>query len=226
MSTFQAVERLTSEDGLLLDEFMHRSNNEMAAAIGAISLACRGSTTDETRAMLNGVKARLESHAQLQYTLRRPPHDTWIDASIYFRLLCSAISESRLADTGIALEFVDRPVPMQAVLCWRLALIVSELIANAARHGFPDGTGRIRVELSLRDDATECRVTDNGVGSSQILPGVGLRIVEALAHGLGGTLRHHSGSHGTTWLVSVPSGAAVSDADGLTIALRRVVPVG
>ena len=206
MSTIQPVERFTSEDGLLLDEFMHRANNEMAAAIGAIALACRGSATEEARAVLSGVRARLENYALLQLTLRRPLHDTCIDASIYFRQLCWAIRESRLAATGITLEFVDRPLPMQAVLCWRLALIISELIANAARHAFPNSVGRIRVELKVCDATIECRVTDNGVGSSMILPGVGLRIIEALADGLGGTIRHHSGSHGTTWLVSVPSG--------------------
>jgi two-component sensor histidine kinase len=211
MNAFQTVVRVTSEDRLLLDEFVHRANDEMAAAIGAISVACGDSTTEETRVVLNGVRARLENYAHLQHLLRRPNFDTCIDASIYFRHLCGAICESRLALTGVTLDFVDRPLPMRAVLCWRLALIASELICNAARHAFQDGVGRIRVELMVHGSTTECRVTDSGGGSVTILPGAGLTIVEALADGLGGSVRYHCGTHGTTWLVSVPSGAGLAD---------------
>ena len=216
MNTFHPPQHSVSEDGLLLDEFMHRSNNEMAAAISAISVASRHSPNAESRLVLNTVKSRLESYALLQHTLRRPQYDTLIDASVYFRQLCQAIRDSRLAPTGITLEFVDRPCAMQSVLCWRLALVAYELICNAARHAFQNGMGRIRLEMRVNGTMTECRVTDNGVGSPDILPGFGLSIVNAVATGIGGSLRHYSGPHGTTWLVNVPEVQPGAFMDGPT----------
>jgi two-component sensor histidine kinase len=44
--------------------------------------------------------------------------------------------------------------------CWRLGLIVSELITNAERHAFRNAGGCIRVKLLPSQSFAECRVTD------------------------------------------------------------------
>ena len=65
--------------------------------------------------------------------------------------------------------------------CWRLGMVVSELITNASRHAFGDGGGAIRIELLNHGASVECRVADNGSASTIVRPGRGLKIIQLLA---------------------------------------------
>jgi two-component sensor histidine kinase len=115
-----------------------------------------------------------------------PERATSIDAATYLRQLCLAISRSKLDFKGIELVLVERPLMINSERCWRLGMIVSELITNAARHAFHDCGGAIVVELAR--SLVECRVTDNGTAKANISRGQGLEIVEALAKGLSGKI--------------------------------------
>ena len=140
----------------------------------------------------------------LQQALQRPHLDTEIDAAAYFREICNAIRQSKLADTGIELSFHDRLMPMRATLCWRLGIIASELISNAARHAFESGRGLIRVELFLSPDGLECRVTDSGRGSMEIPPGPRPQHRQCSHQAVNGRMHHYSDGTGTMWIVTVP----------------------
>jgi two-component sensor histidine kinase len=94
---------------------------------------------------------------------------------------------------------------MNSERCWRLGLIVSELITNAERHAFRNGGGLIRVELLPSLSFVECRVTDNGTGEANTCPGHGLKIVEALAKSLGGTIDQRFGPRGATAVLIFPA---------------------
>jgi two-component sensor histidine kinase len=144
-----AVEPASSEEHLLLREFTHRANNEFASAISILALAAARSASDEVKAALATAQDRLQNYARVQHALQMPDHDTFIDATAYLRQLCRAISRSKLDCKGIELVFVERPLSMNSERSWRLGMIVSELITNAARHAFNERKGVIRVELSL-----------------------------------------------------------------------------
>jgi two-component sensor histidine kinase len=94
---------------------------------------------------------------------------------------------------------------MNSERCWRLGLIVSELITNSERHAFGNGGGSIRVELLASLSFVECRVTDNGTGEPNTCPGHGLKIVQALAKSLGGTIDQRFGPHGATAVLMFPA---------------------
>jgi two-component sensor histidine kinase len=94
---------------------------------------------------------------------------------------------------------------MNSERCWRLGLIVSELITNAERHAFRNGGGWIHVELRPSSSFVECRVTDNGTGKPNTAPGHGLKIVEALAKSLGGTIGQRFGPHCATAVLIFPA---------------------
>lgn len=201
-----AVENASSlrEARLLLREYSHRINNEFASAISIVSIAAMRSTTDEAKCTLTAVKDRLFNYAQVHHALEMPEASVLIDGAAYVRSLCRAISRSRLASQGIRLELKEKKFQMHSERCWRLGLIVSELITNSARHAFVGRGGAIRVELLPSASFVECRVADNGGGDPGARPGHGLKIVNALAHSLGGTFEQHSGTHGTASLVVFP----------------------
>ena len=72
-----------------------------------------------------------------------------------------------------------------------LGLITDELLTNAYRYAFPAGsTGAIRVELRLHAGIVELAIGDTGIGlpTGREPSSTGLRLVEALAKQIGGTL--------------------------------------
>jgi two-component sensor histidine kinase len=94
---------------------------------------------------------------------------------------------------------------MDSERCWRLGLIVSELITNSTRHAFRDNRGLIRVELLPSASIIECRVTDNGASKSIVRPGNGTKIIDRLAKSLGGTLQQHFGQQGAAAVLIFPA---------------------
>jgi two-component sensor histidine kinase len=196
--------RSSSEVRLLLREFSHRINNAFTSAIGAISIAAAHSANNEAKAVLAAVQDQLKNYAQVHNALQLPEHSGCIDAAAYLQPLCQAISRSKLDRKGIELQLVECPFRMDSERCWRLGLIVSELITNAERHAFRNAGGCIRVELLPSQWFAECRVTDDGTNQGNIRPGHGLAIVEALVRSLGGTLDQHFGPQGATSVLIFP----------------------
>ena len=202
---------VSDEARLLLREFSHRINNEFASAIGVISIAAARSADDEAKVALAAVRDRLQNYALVHHALQMPKDVSCIDAAAYLRQLCWAISRSKLERKGIELRFVERTFRMNSERCWRLGLIVSELITNAERHAFRNGGGSIRVELLPSLSFVECRVTDNGTAEANARPGHGLKIVEALAKSLGGTIDQCFGPHGATAVLIFPADMDTSE---------------
>lgn len=70
-----------------------------------------------------------------------------------------------------------------------LAIIVHELMSNAARHAFPDDRrGSIAIACSRASDGISLVVRDSGIGADELTKGDGLALVEGLVAHLGGAL--------------------------------------
>jgi two-component sensor histidine kinase len=80
----------------------------------------------------------------------------------------------------IDLVVAASPLRLQSDRCWRLGMIVYELITNAARHAFANGSGQVRVELWRARKFVECSVTDDGSAPADVQRGRGLTIVHEL----------------------------------------------
>jgi len=193
-----------SEDRLLLDELTHRVRNELASAIGIVTAAAARSSATEVKVALGRVSERLECWARVQLALQMPDYDTLIDASIYLRQLCHALVSSQANWQGIELTVDAPPLLLHSVRCWRMGLIVAELITNSARHAFSGNGGTIRVALASWEAAVECCVEDNGSALQDVRPGRGLRIVTALTEKLGGSMEHRFGPQGTCSTLTFP----------------------
>ena len=197
--------RMSTESDLLLREMSHRVNNEFASAIGMVSLAAARSPSPEVKAALNSVLEKLHSYAQLHRALEIPRTSSRIDASSYLSDLCRLISSSKLAYRNIELVYVERPpIQLTPEMCWKLGMVVSELITNIVRHAFDERGGTIRVEIKTRMAQIECRVSDNGVGMEVCTPGNGTTIINALVDGIGGNFEQYSGPYGTLSIIGFP----------------------
>ena len=189
---------------LLVRELAHRINNELALIIGCATLTAARSTNDEVKTALAAVTRLLHHCADVNKALEMPTHSTVVDVSDYIRVLCQSIRRARLDDRGIDLVLVAHPIQMQSERCWKLGIIVSELIMNSVRHAFDDCGGRIQIELSNAGPYLQCCVIDDGSSQDSAAPGQGLKIIEALTKELDGKIVHRFGIEGTASMLIFP----------------------
>ncbi|MGH6713866.1 MAG: sensor histidine kinase [Bradyrhizobium sp.] len=208
VSEIGITENRHGNDTVLLEEITHRINNDLTSTIALIELTAARSPNEDVRFALAGVAQHVQEMARVQNALRMPREDQSIDATSYLRALCHAISLARLQYRNIELVLREVPLTLGARHCWKLAMIVSELIANSARHAFEGRGGKIFVELSRDHDAVRCSVIDNGSAAVSATPGHGSKIVRTLTDELHGRIDYMFGAQGTIVTLSFPAGSS------------------
>jgi two-component sensor histidine kinase len=126
-------------DGSLLyvSELLHRLSNDYANAISFASALAARSFNDEAKAAMYEVIDHLHALAGLHDVLRPPLTGGLADLGEHLAKLCRTMSSALLEQRGITLRLaVSEPVLLDRRRCWLATLIVSELVTNAARHGF------------------------------------------------------------------------------------------
>lgn len=118
--------------------------------------------------------------------------------------------EPMLSETGIALHLRTVSVSLAGRQATCLAMVLNELVMNAAEHAFPEGrAGSVRVSASKRDGRLALVVADDGVGLPDgRLPagkfGLGLQIMQRIVEEeLGGRLTI-TGKRGVRSRVEIP----------------------
>jgi len=141
-----------------------------------VSRTAARSVNHEVKVELAHIIELLCHCAELHRALQMPERDTHIDAAAYLENLCLSISRSKLDGVKIDLVLTASPLRLPSERCWRLGMIVYELVTNAARHAFGNGKGEIRVEIARARQSVECRVTDNGSAPAIVQRGRGATI--------------------------------------------------
>jgi two-component sensor histidine kinase len=187
---------------ILLRELDHRIRNELACAFNLVSVAAIRAENSDVKNALSDVVELLHQHADVYSALGIPDGDSLVDAANYLAKLGVAISRSRLDRMNIELVIHADYLLLQSERCWRLGLMVNELLTNSARHACFDGRdGEIRVELARASNLINCTVSDNGSSRARVRPMRGLRIIKDLATTVGGRLRRVSCNEGTSFAV-------------------------
>ncbi len=170
----------------MVEEITHRVLNEYTEAIASLTLAAASTPDIRSQGVLRSAAVRLRAQAEAHRALQAPVHDGPVDLADYLTRLCACLTDAQLAERGVRLTLSADEVWLDAGQCWRVGLIVAELIRNATRHGFSGGPGAIRVDVGVGLGRVACRVSDDGCASSPTGGGRGRRLVETLAADLGG----------------------------------------
>ena len=158
----------------------------------------------EVKAALSKVVELLHQYAEVHRALAIPERGALTDAAEHLRKLGVAIRRSRLDRINIRLILAAKPLLLEADRCWRLGLVVHELVTNSARHAcFDNRDGEIRIELGRAGSMVNCRISDNG-SRAKLKPGCGLRIVTQLARSLGGRLKSDLDAESTSLVIRFP----------------------
>lgn len=178
-------ERALAERARLVEELLLHVKDNSRMILSLLALQTDRVTDTEARREVGELAAR--ALAIVHERLDRREAAT-VDLAAYLRELCDQLFRFHVnLGVELALAVEADAVTVAAGDAVTLGLIVNELVANSAEHAFPDGRGKVQVELR-RGEAGEVRLTvgDNGRGPAQERRGgLGLRLVEALAAHLG-----------------------------------------
>jgi two-component sensor histidine kinase len=181
---------LVREKQVLLQELQHRVATSLQIIASVLMQSARRVQSEETRVHLQDAHSRVMSIAMLQKQLAVTQLKS-VELRSYFTDLCRSISASMIDDPKrLSLEAVVDDTSTSSDVSVSMGLIVTELVINAIKHAFPNGTasGKIIVSFASDGEAWLLSVADNGsgmpVGKKRGKPGLGTGIVEALSNQL------------------------------------------
>jgi len=189
---------------ILVEEISHRVVNEYTQAIACLGLSAAGLASVEAREALMGAATQLRNFAEAHRALQRPVSDEAVDVGEYLARLCAASMAAGLHDRGVRLSLSCDAIHLSAQHCWRVALIVAELVTNSVRHGLRGGPGQVTIHLVDNEEAVACRVSDDGTSEPISHAARGLSVVKALAADLEGDVIWRFGVGGTTAVLTFP----------------------
>jgi len=171
----------------LVEEISHRVINEYGEAIAILSIAASRASEMAGPALALAAE-RLRAMAEAHRSLLVPVADEEMDLGLHVGELCACMSRASLGERGIRLTVASDEIPLNAARCWRVGLIVSELVRNAVRHGLKGRQGSIRVALNRSSGRIWCVVCDDGSASADPPEGRGRRLIRALTAELAGSV--------------------------------------
>lgn len=205
----------------LLKEVHHRVKNNLQVITSLLRLERGRSDNASAQAVLQAMQDRVRSMALLHESIYRAGTFASIDLGSYLSEVATQTFSTLLASPAsiqLRLELGSVQVGLdQATPC---GLLVSELLSNALKHGFPDErTGEVWLTLKPMDASKHWRlsVTDNGVGlpedfESKRQESLGLQLVSSLATQMGGVLSIDQGStFAIEFEIKPPSGKITPD---------------
>lgn len=196
---------------ILLREITHRVKNSLQVVTSMLNLQASSSNDETLIKHLAQASSRVSAVGRAYERLAYDENVQTIALDAYLKDVCadtiSASPHCQLTYTADARISVgaDRAIP--------IALIVNELITNAAKHAFSEGFSprNIAVRLMAGEDSTiSLSVSDNGRGLPTDFDlakskSLGMRVVIALTKQLAGKITHHSDESGTEFFVSIPA---------------------
>jgi two-component sensor histidine kinase len=202
----ELVQVSRDEVDLLLREIHHRLMNTFSILAALLRRELSRPQNDIER-----VLARLEdmilAHAELHRSLCIGG-EPLLPIGRCVSKMCLCLSRAILEPQGISCVVTTESGHARACDCQRLALIVCELVLNAAKYAFrKESPGRIQIELSRESEVWRCIVSDNGCGDtfSQSVSGQGSHLVDALARSVEASIERCSTAAGTTVVVLLPT---------------------
>ena len=187
---------------VLLQEVRHRVANSLQIIASVLLQNARRTRSEETRGHLKDAHHRVMSIATLEKQLVAS-NDGAVDVRVYFTNLCDSIAAAMIEDSEhLSLEVTGTGGVVDARVSVSLGLIVTELVINALKHGFPDNRpGKISVDFEFHGPNWRLTVVDDGVGMpadpADMPTGLGTSIVQALAKQLNASIETASAHGGT-----------------------------
>jgi two-component sensor histidine kinase len=204
----QSLRTALEQQKVLMQEINHRVKNSLQLVGSMFNLQARKAKDPALIQALQEAYGRVTAVARVHERLYLSSNVGTVDLSAYLRAVCEDL-QGVTADHRIVFG-THEPIPMTTDRAVLVALLMGELVTNAAKHAYPvNAPGEIRVGLFRQGEAgVLVSVRDEGVGLPADFDrkngGLGMTIVDAFMEQSGATLEIKRHPQGTEFRVSIP----------------------
>ena len=167
----EALRTALSEKEVLLKEVHHRVKNNLAVILGLLDLQGQMISDESARASMMELSNRIRSMALVHEQLYQSNDFSQIDFQDYLETLCAYLRSSYHLSGDISVSVSAVGVMMGLDIAVPCGLLITELVTNSFKHGFPESrsctrAGGCKIDVSAQWDgvAYTLAVADNGVG--------------------------------------------------------------
>jgi two-component sensor histidine kinase len=187
----------------------HRVKNSLGLVAGMLRLQARETSEPEFAQNLEDAMLRVEAIARVHEQLYRSTDIERFDVGRYIEAICKDLRAS-FAQCEISVQ-AQPGIVISADRAISSALIVTELVANAAKHAYQGkGAGRVWVNIATAGiDSFSISVRDEGAGLPEGFQigkgrGLGTRMVRALSGQLNASLDLVARHPGAEFILTAP----------------------
>jgi PAS domain S-box-containing protein len=185
-----------AEKEVLLREIHHRVKNNLQIISSLLYLQTKRAKDEETIATLQDSQNRVKAMSLIHEKLYQTENLSHINMEEYILSLVQSLFTSFGVTTNtIDLQVLATDVYFGVDLAIPCGVIINELISNALKYAFPNGSkGSIRIEVETsREGGWELKVEDDGIGLPDDLNiersnSLGLQLVSNLVEQLNGEI--------------------------------------
>jgi two-component sensor histidine kinase len=203
----RALQGVVEYQKVLVKEINHRVKNSLQLVASILNLQAKADPKIAPR--LQEASSRIMAIGRVHERLYRSPEVEKVELAGYLSDVCHDL---RKLTSNCQISFdASEPLFLNTDQAVNLALVVSELVTNAAKNAYPNDTcGQIWVRLAcIEGKFARVSVRDEGVGlpttfetDSRI--GLGMRLTNALAKQSGTTLRVERPARGAEFILEIP----------------------
>jgi two-component sensor histidine kinase len=200
---------LAAEREVLLREVNHRVGNSLQIIASLLHLQASSSPQDEVKAALTNAMGRVAAVAQVHRRLYTSHDLKSVLLNQYLDALLEDLRRSAEGNKMSRLTLQSETIEIDPDRAVAIGIIVNELVMNAVKYAYPDGSGPIDVELRATGDDIVLSIADEGVGldaktNDPRSTGMGQRIVTAMAAKLEACVERDPLHAGTRIVVRFP----------------------
>ncbi|GAB4376125.1 MAG: sensor histidine kinase [Kiloniellaceae bacterium] len=203
------------EQKALLREVYHRVKNNLQVVSSLVNLQVSRAKNEHERGALRTTQDRIHALSMVHSNLYETPELHRIKLQEFVPQLCEYLRQAQGESAeNVRMAFAIDPIQSDPERAVPLALLITEVVTNALKHGWPDGeAGLLDIALKrLGEDGLEMTITDDGSTAEAASPeSLGGRLIHAFARQLGGTVAIENGS-GFRLTLTVPSRQAADAA--------------
>ncbi len=194
-------------------ELHHRVANNLQLVASFLSLQERGIADPSAKSALKTAASRVAAAGQVHRALLQDSTDI-VNLGALLTSVCAAVAEAAGVTVNVTADHTSAP----ADAAQALAIAVSELILNAAKHAYGGLGGVVDVKCRKSPGSmVTVTVSDRGPGfmandEADRSSGVGMKIIRAQIARWGGSLTFHNafGTHATLTVSIEPNGIGSS----------------